>query len=577
VAYSNRAWAKGGLEMFREAIPDADKAIQLDPSNSAAYDTRAAARHGLKMFREAISDADMAIQLNPDKALAYSHRGSSKIALGQIADAFIDLDRAIKIDPTDAEPRIRRGLALFKLGKTGEALVDIGGALVLEPENKSALEARDQILAASQPSSSASSALLDAKNKTLLGEWAAAAQSDLLTRLVWLCTEDAAADLVPATSAIIAQLKDHATAAGAPYSNETAPASARTLEIARSMADLAALRDELDHPSGPSSSSLRSRIEAMPTHGVEALQTLAATLLAKLPSSSKRPSFNPNIPRSSLTLEDDPFDEGAFSEVFHGSYDGAPIVAKVFKTGKVGAEELKAQVAKEASLLDKCQHPNIVRSYGVCADFTKKKPFVALVLDPYTDGTLTGLLERTGPLPGRVAAHILEGVAWGLDALHRQGIIHKDIKADNILLERDDDDPDLFHGVVADFGLSVDLAFSSARTANTSGTWNHQSPEQLKPYDGKGEPIALTAKVDLYALGVVAWTLATNKTPWDGDTQFGLIQRVVDLNQRLEFPPPPDKEWAAIRALALRCFETDPQKRPTAQEMAKALSTAREK
>jgi serine/threonine protein kinase len=419
--------------------------------------------------------------------------------------------------------------------------------------------------------------VLTDKGKALLGDWAVAAQLDLMARVRSLCTEEtgppatatALSDL-PSIAALVADHLEAITAnTGAPFTTTLATSVQKARSLAQAMADLSALRDELS--SGKHGKNLRARISEVPTHDSDEVQALRASLLSQLTPTRK---FDPNIPRSALVLDKKPFAHGAFSKAFKGTYEGLPIVAKVFKTDGMSAEDLKSRVAKEASAMAKCQHPNIVRSFGVCADFEVEDgdPFVALVMEPYPEGTASDLLKkRGGALTGPEAALILEGVAHGLGELHRQGIIHKDLKTDNILIEKDSEDGSL-HGIIADFGLSVDLAFSSAQYNLGGGTWNYQAPEQLKPYDSKGNGLRITSKVDMYAFGAVAWALATSKEPWEGETPMGIAQRVVDLNQRPTFPAAPDSSWKVIQSLALRCFETDPEKRPTAQEAAEELS-----
>ncbi len=279
------------------------------------------------------------------------------------------------------------------------------------------------------------------------------------------------------------------------------------------------------------------------------------------------------------TLDKKSFAKGSFSRAYKDTYHDTPIVAKVFKTDEIPADALKKNVAKEATLMAKCSHPCVVRSHGVCADFNEdlEEPFVALVMDAYPEGTARDLLEKTrGPLPSADAARILESVAWGLDHLHGLGIVHKDLKVENILIERGEDGRAL--GVVSDFGLSVDLASASARynnSNNSGGTMSYQAPEQLKPPRGPDgiTRIAITPKADMYALGAVAWVLATNQEPWEGEDLPGITQLVADLGKRLIFPAPADEKWAAIQELAKECFSADPNMRPTAQQAAERLRT----
>ncbi len=431
--------------------------------------------------------------------------------------------------------------------------------------------------APSDTSSSPTADLAD-QDKAWLGDWALAALRDCLARVRSRCAveindqQSSSALNLPFLVSVVA---DHLGAvgglAGAPWAATIADAASTARGVAQSIASFASLRDEL--ASGKSGKSLPSRVNAVPTHGMGELESLRDALLARASSQSQR-MFDPRIPRSDLVIDKRPFARGAFSKAHRGTFQGTPIVAKVFKTDGLAVEDLKVRVAREADAMAKCQHPNIVRCFGVCADFDDEgeDPFVALVMDPYPEGTLTDLMRRHEKgLPGPLAAHILEGVAWGLDALHRQGVVHKDLKTDNILILKEEEE---LHGVVADFGLSVDLAFSSAQYNLTGGTVTYQAPEQLRPVGPDGKELRLTNKVDMYAFGVVAWCLACNDEPWRGMSVNAIYQIVGDLGQRPTFPPPRDQCWRQIQHLASQCFDADPNKRPTAIEAARSLREA---
>jgi tRNA A-37 threonylcarbamoyl transferase component Bud32 len=286
--------------------------------------------------------------------------------------------------------------------------------------------------------------------------------------------------------------------------------------------------------------------------------------------------FNATIQRRDLLLDKKAFARGAFSKVYKAQFHGSAVVAKVFNTDGCKPGDLRAKVAAEAELQERCSHTNVAYSYGLCADFEDEdEPFVALVMEEYR-GNLSGLLESRGAAisDGREAARLLAGVAWGLDHLHRNGVVHKDLKMDNILLRGGGGAVDVsLEAVVADFGLAVDLSSTSAQYNLTGGTFAFQAPEQLRPYDAHGSRLRVTPAVDIYALGVIAWCLATNQVPWEGETITGVIQQVTELGSHLEFPPvPADPAWAEIKTLALRCFARDPSQRPTASDAASVLN-----
>ncbi len=236
-------------------------------------------------------------------------------------------------------------------------------------------------------------------------------------------------------------------------------------------------------------------------------------------------------------------------------------------------DQLRATVAKEADLLERCAHPNIAYSYGICADYSDEDdPFVAIVMELYPEGNLSAHLKQLAgsPLRGAEAARLLEGIAHGLAHLHANGIVHKDLKPENVLLRKDDNGQ--FHAVLTDFGLSVDLAHSSRRSNISGGTVPYKSPEQLKPQRKDGVALKLTPKADIFSFGVIAWQLAMMQEPWEGETEFGVIDLVCNLGKRPEFPEARDRAWDQIVVLALLCFEAEPQDRPNAEVLARSLA-----
>jgi serine/threonine protein kinase, bacterial len=201
----------------------------------------------------------------------------------------------------------------------------------------------------------------------------------------------------------------------------------------------------------------------------------------------------------------------------------------------------------------------------------EKRPFVSIVMELYPEGNLEDYLKRSGGgLSGPVAARLLEGIACGLEHLHANSVVHKDLKPANVLL-RKDDEGDL-HALLSDFGLSVDLSLSSHQSNFVGGTYAYQAPEQLNPYDKDEAPLKLTPMVDSYAFGMIAWQMATGKIPWEGETHMGLVQRVCSMGKRPTFPPARDDIWQRIEVLAGLCFEENPEDRPRAHVLFKALS-----
>jgi hypothetical protein len=160
---------------------------------------------------------------------------------------------------------------------------------------------------------------------------------------------------------------------------------------------------------------------------------------------------------------------------------------------------------REAALVAHLEHPHIVPVY----DFGEQNRIPYLVLRYLDGGTLADRLAR-GPLDLTTAVGWLRSVADALDFAHKQGIVHKDIKPSNILLDRSG------NAYLSDFGIAG--VVSDARTGKSTGSAAYMSPEQ-----GRGDHI--DARSDIYALGVVLYEMLTGRRPYSAETALGVIVR----------------------------------------------------
>ncbi len=164
------------------------------------------------------------------------------------------------------------------------------------------------------------------------------------------------------------------------------------------------------------------------------------------------------------------------------------------------------QEARTAANLD--DHPSVVRVYRA-----KEAQGLRYFVMKYIDGcSLDQLLRSAGPLAPDLAAHVVDQVALALQYAHEHGVVHRDVKPGNILLDR------AGGVVVTDFGIAkVAEAEQLTRTGFAIGTPHYMSPEQWRV-----EP--LTPASDQYALGVVAYHLVTGEVPFDG-TQYAIQEQ----------------------------------------------------
>ena len=230
---------------------------------------------------------------------------------------------------------------------------------------------------------------------------------------------------------------------------------------------------------------------------------------------------------------------------------GRRVVVKVLSPDLAAGVNLE-RFKREILLTARLQHPHIVPvlTTGDSAGL----PYYTM---PYVEGqSLRVRLMRTGAMPIAVAVSILRDVARALEFAHAKGVVHRDIKPDNILLTGDT-------AAVADFGIAKALLASRVGTDSAPmtdvgvaiGTPQYMAPEQAAADAG------FDHRVDLYALGCVAYEVLAGEPPFGGRSGGSLIRaHIVDAppaiaTRRADVPD-------ALAALIARCLEKDPADRP---------------
>jgi serine/threonine-protein kinase len=242
---------------------------------------------------------------------------------------------------------------------------------------------------------------------------------------------------------------------------------------------------------------------------------------------------------------------GGMGEVYRARHRklGMPVALKTI-TGNA-SPELVARFAREASLLARVRHPNVVSilDVGQTGDGSE-----CMVMEFLEGEALDARLERRGALPWPEVRAIGLSILKGLDAIHGAGIVHRDLKPGNVLIARGN--PEVVK--LVDFGIahssSVAPGQKYTRTGATIGTPAYMSPEQLVGGN-------VDARSDIYAVGLLLYELAAGSLPF-GDDPNGALRR---LREQLPRPVAPDglpkvPEYGAealLHALAL-----EPERRP---------------
>jgi tetratricopeptide (TPR) repeat protein/predicted Ser/Thr protein kinase len=231
------------------------------------------------------------------------------------------------------------------------------------------------------------------------------------------------------------------------------------------------------------------------------------------------------------------------------------VALKVIRPELAGHPDVLRRFKQELILARQVTHKNVIRIFDLGEAEGAK--FISM---EYIDGRdLKSIHAERGKLQPEEAAEIIEQVCLALDAAHAEGVIHRDLKPQNIMVDK--------HGrvVVMDFGIARSKELSGlTQTGDLVGTPEYMSPEQAK-----GEEI--DSRSDLFSLGIILYELLTGISPYEATTPV-----VALLKRTQERAVPPDKLDPAIpkfmNDIVVRCLEIDPQRRyASAQEILQDL------
>ncbi len=257
---------------------------------------------------------------------------------------------------------------------------------------------------------------------------------------------------------------------------------------------------------------------------------------------------------------------GGFATVYRAVHQqmGGDVAIKVMASHLMDDESSVKRFYLEAQNTHKLRHPNTVRvtDFGGTDDGT-----LYLVMEYLPGVTLRTVVEQEGRLSAKRVVHIIEQVLKSLGEAHSKGLVHRDIKPDNVMLLEQFGEPDFVK--VLDFGIS--RALDSARLTSANGAVG--TPKNMAPEQWKGEE--LDGRTDLYAVGVMMYGLLTGEHPFNMKTGVhGTTEMIAYMNAHLMERPQPLLErtpGACPQALAdfvHRLLEKDMAKRPANAEEA---------
>lgn len=244
------------------------------------------------------------------------------------------------------------------------------------------------------------------------------------------------------------------------------------------------------------------------------------------------------------------------------------VAVKVLRPSLAVDDAVVARFSREAKAASRISHPHAVN----VTDFGESENGVVFLVMEYLDGqTLKEIIKETGPMPLPRVVEILRQVAGALDAAHDQGVIHRDLKSDNIMLSQTNGGE---WAKVLDFGIAKIQQPDGARDMDITaanlviGTPQYMSPEQCS----QSGPI--DARSDLYSLGIIIYEMLAGRVPFTGESPT-----VIMMKQVQDEPPPlsearPDLP-VAVTQVVMRALAKQPADRyQSAGEFFKALSEA---
>ncbi|MFD4236917.1 serine/threonine-protein kinase [Streptomyces sp. NPDC058542] len=247
--------------------------------------------------------------------------------------------------------------------------------------------------------------------------------------------------------------------------------------------------------------------------------------------------------------------ETAGAEAAVAGQPGETVAIKVLKEELANDADVVMRFLRERSVLLRLTHPNIVRT----RDLVVEGDLLALVMDLIDGPDLHRYLRDNGPLTPVAASLLTAQIADALAASHADGVVHRDLKPANVLVDERDGQ---MHPMLTDFGI--------ARLADSPGlTRTHEfvgTPAYVAPESAEGRP--QTSAVDIYGAGILLYELVTGRPPFAGGTALEVLHRHLS-----EEPRRPSNVPAPLWTVIERCLSKDPDRRPSAENLARGLRT----
>jgi len=261
---------------------------------------------------------------------------------------------------------------------------------------------------------------------------------------------------------------------------------------------------------------------------------------------------------------------GAYGIVYQGTYKKHQVAIKELRITTM-SKEAAVDFRKEAELMMRLRHTNIVPLYGICTE----PGHYCMVMQYFPNLSLYDVLHSESILSWERRIDIALGIAQGVRFLHHNNpeIIHCDLKSKNVLLDCD------FHPAIGDFGFAkvkTESRTTSSVYGSAKGTFSWMAPELLcgEITGEDGSPVRYSSASDIYALAIIFWELATRKDPYQEYRIPYLLIGAVCKGKRNDIPPAPECPSRYGRLIE-RCWAQRIEDRPKIGEVVQELEACR--
>ena len=268
---------------------------------------------------------------------------------------------------------------------------------------------------------------------------------------------------------------------------------------------------------------------------------------------SLAPKISMEVSYSALTFEEEK-GRGGFGIVWRGKWQRTVVAIKELLAKSFTPEAL-TEFTQEAQLMSQLRHPNIVTFYKICSEPNR----YCIVMEYCDRGSLYHWLRTPEAMSWPERMRISVEFATGLQFLHENNVLHRDLKSHNVLLDRN------LTAKISDFGLSkVKTETSSQVTQGMKGTLRWNPPELVK-----GEVEHHSDKTDMYSFGMTLWEMASGKIPYASQANEMIVGMWISQGKKETIPVGTPSSLAQLIGL---CWE-DRSKRPTAREAMEMLES----